>query len=324
MARVLQRIIVPLLLAPLVAVSGCDDGAATESLITVTDVKQANLIMVRLEDSGVPDAVLEEDAGTRSTSYSVRVPANRLADARRVLVKYDLPRSTEGGFDQMLSGSRLIPTESEERARLMHATASELARTFEMWDRIVDARVHLMLPEQDELAAGDSQNDAVSALVVLRYIPTAEEENSTNNTTSEHRTPIEDEDVKDMVAAAITPLWQPVDDSRESEGSPPGGNANGSGPIVVQWARVESVGAGDSQLGEAQRTIAQLQQQLAELRDAEGKDPSAASLLDDRGGSTTRLLLLGTTSAFAILTVVFGYLFVNERRKSSARKADEL
>lgn len=337
---------IPLLLVlALVApwLAGCE-GDTTEALISVPDVKQANLIMVRLEDSGITHAVLRTAVENRAAVFVIRVPPDRLADARRVLVKYDLPRTTEGGFAQLLSGNRLIPTASEERARLMYATAEELARTFEMWDRIVDARVHFTIPERDEFGMSGEIEEPISALVVLRYIPTEEEVAALDNDPTAplgDSRPIPDKEVMAMVRAAVSGLpATPAEQSQAAGGTEdttfaarPGGTGSGGGvaevdnpdqsdaAVIVQWARVTPVpltsGDATNQTQALRAHVKDLEVELEKLKtDASDKDGEPEA-------PTARIFLLATTTSFAMLTVIFGFLFVNERRKRPADSAGD-
>ena len=281
-----------LLLSFTLPLLGCGDESGSTQLITVEDAKQANLILVRLEESGVTGAQLRDESSSRAASFVVSVPADQLAASRRVLVRYDLPRSKAGGFDDMLAGNRLIPTATEERARLMHAAAGELAKTFEMWDRIVDARVHLTVPEKDSLSPRGADQAAPSALVALRFVPG-----------SNASRPIEDEEVRRMVIAAIANLGGTADENE----TPPD-----SSRVIVQWAEVESVGSNDSSgMAEQNRAL------TAELEALRGQLSGGVS---PGPAQHTPRILLGATRLFAILTLIFGALFLIERRKGNGKQ----
>ena len=70
----------------------------------------------------------------------------------------------------MIENAGLIPTRTDERARLMHAISGELSETLQAYDRITHARVHVVLPE-DKARLGHSEDKSArtSATVLIKY-----------------------------------------------------------------------------------------------------------------------------------------------------------
>jgi len=58
----------------------------------------------------------------------------------------------------------MISSPSEERIRFMDALAQDLARTISMIDGVVDARVHVVLPENDPFARNAQPSSAAVAI----------------------------------------------------------------------------------------------------------------------------------------------------------------
>jgi type III secretion protein J len=79
-----------------------------------------------------------------------------------------LPRGRQPGFGDVYKSASLIPTPTEERARYNEALAGEVARTLETFDGVILARVHLVLPEPDPLAADGKPRVAAQAAVLLK------------------------------------------------------------------------------------------------------------------------------------------------------------
>jgi type III secretory pathway lipoprotein EscJ len=149
-----------------VLAGGCTDGLP--ELVRVPDQGAAISILVELSDAGIDGGIVEPVEDRRSTSYVIRIPEARLAAARKLLRTLELPRPESSGFDELLGASSLIPTATEERARLMHALAGEIERTIELIDGVVAARVHLVLPNEERLTApGESKQP--SAVVLVKY-----------------------------------------------------------------------------------------------------------------------------------------------------------
>jgi type III secretion protein J len=188
------------------ALAGCD---SRQELTRVDSEKEANRILVEIEARGVSNAAKEEKSAQRKTAWSIVVPADQLSLARTILVQCDLPRDTHSGFSDLATSGSLIPTKGEERAKLIYATSGELARTFETYDRVVSARVHIVVPEQDSFShEAATKPAATSAMVLIKYTPL------TPTTESRPRpagagfadAPVTAEDVKQMVARSVEGL----------------------------------------------------------------------------------------------------------------------
>ncbi|HEY8747718.1 MAG TPA: hypothetical protein VIM11_07080 [Tepidisphaeraceae bacterium] len=151
------------------ALAGCD---SRQELTRVDSEKEANRILVEIEARGVSNATKEEKTAQRKTAWSITVPPDELSLARAILVQCDLPRDTHSGFSELAASSALIPTKGEERAKLIYATSGELARTFETYDRVISARVHIVVPEQEIFShEAATRPSATSAMVLIKYTP---------------------------------------------------------------------------------------------------------------------------------------------------------
>jgi type III secretory pathway lipoprotein EscJ len=158
-------------LACVIGVTGCGQGK--DSLVSVDSEKEANRVLVALEEHGISGAEKVSTVRQRKTYFEILVPPDRLYEARRLLLQLDIPHESQQGFEGMLKSSGLIPTKTDERARLMHAMAGELSRTLEAIGRVVQARVHVVLPETDPLASASSFKDATAkptAAVLIKYV----------------------------------------------------------------------------------------------------------------------------------------------------------
>ena len=105
--------------------AGCD---SREELTRVDTDKEATRILVELSRSGIAQADKVEKKEQRKTAWGITVPKAELSRAREVLLHADLPRESHGGYRGMIEQGGLIPTKTEERAKLMYAMAEELAQ----------------------------------------------------------------------------------------------------------------------------------------------------------------------------------------------------
>lgn len=179
---------------------GCD---AHEEVIRVPSQREANQVAVALGKDEVIDVRFEQVKDGRSVAYAVLVPRDRLPAAREILDRLGLPRREPAGFDAMLASSGLIPSRSEERARLMHALAGELERTLLTVDRVVDARVHVVIPERDPLASDADPQAAPTATVLIRYLGEGDRQAAQATTDPGADAPIRPEDVKLLVGRTV-------------------------------------------------------------------------------------------------------------------------
>jgi type III secretion protein J len=185
--------------------AGCES-KSSEELVRVDSEKEANRVLVELESRGIKQAQKVEKSEQRKTLWSITVLPADVAAARNILVQCDLPRERHGGFASMAESSSLIPTKNEERAKLMHAFSGELERTFETYDRVVSARVHIVLPVKDPLSRDSTTKPTASAMVLIKYIPRAVEETATTGKQAYADAPVSMEEVQQMVARSVEGL----------------------------------------------------------------------------------------------------------------------
>ena len=68
------------------------------------------------------------------------------------------------GVGEVFKKTGMISSPSEERIRFMDALAQDLAKTISMVDGVVDARVHVVLPENDPFARNALPSSAAVAI----------------------------------------------------------------------------------------------------------------------------------------------------------------
>lgn len=147
----------------LVALAGCDSSVAGS-----LDEDQANEIVVALDGQGISALKHEEDGVSETPVFRVDVSRDDMARALTTLRAAELPRHDERGIEEVFGAGGLVPTATEERARYTSALSGELARSLETMDGILDARVHLALPETRDLPL-DAPPPHPRASVLLKY-----------------------------------------------------------------------------------------------------------------------------------------------------------
>jgi type III secretion protein J len=109
------------------------------------DEKQANEMQTALAGRGIEAQKVAEQG--KKPTWAIEVDDDRAAEAVRVLTELGLPRARPQGFEEVFGKSSLVPTATEERVKYEEALSGELARTLEGMDGVLEARVHLVVPQ---------------------------------------------------------------------------------------------------------------------------------------------------------------------------------
>ena len=147
---------IPVVAAALL-LAGCDKETTLHAGLAE---RQANLIMAALIDAGIGCHKSPGEEGT----WDVTVVESRFADAVNLLEKAGLPRQPHQGIGEVFKKTGMISSPSEERIRFMDALAQDLAKTISSIDGVVDARVHVVLPENDPFARHALPSSAAVAI----------------------------------------------------------------------------------------------------------------------------------------------------------------
>ena len=145
------------LIAAMLLLAGCDKETTLHSGL---EERQANLVMAALLDSGIGCRKAPGEEGT----WNVLVSEGRFAEAVNLLERRGLPRRPRQGIGEVFKKTGMISSPSEERIRFMDALAQDISRTISMIDGVVDARVHVVLPENDPFARNSLPSSAAVAI----------------------------------------------------------------------------------------------------------------------------------------------------------------
>ena len=148
--------VLPLLLAALL-LAGFDKETTLHSGLAE---RQANRVMAALLDAGIGCRKSPGEEGT----WIVSVVESKFADAVNLLEKAGLPRNDHQGIGEVFKKTGMISSPSEERIRFMDALAQDIAKTISCIDGVVDARVHVVLPENDPFARHALPSSAAVAI----------------------------------------------------------------------------------------------------------------------------------------------------------------
>ncbi len=137
--------------------TGCNEEATLHSQL---DERQANLVMAALLDAGIH---CRKTAGEENR-WNVLIYSKDFAASVNLLESRGLPRRDYQGISEVFKKSGMVSSPSEERIRFMDALAQDLSRTIANIDGVVDARVHIVLPENDPFAKNALPSSAAVAI----------------------------------------------------------------------------------------------------------------------------------------------------------------
>ncbi len=146
----------PLLLMAFLLV-GCDKETTLHAGL---DEREANLVMAALLDAGI---ACHKIAGEENT-WNVTIGESDFANASNLLERKGLPHREFKGVSEVFRKTGMVSSPSEERIRFMDALAQDLSRTITAIDGVVDARVHVVLPDNDPFARKKLPSSAAVAI----------------------------------------------------------------------------------------------------------------------------------------------------------------
>lgn len=175
------------------AISLC--GCASREIASGLDEQDAQEITVVLKENGLDAQAVRANGQDRNSAptWSVKLKggSENAVLAWRILEENGLPRQKVKGLAEVFSTTGMIPTASEEKARLLMALSGELSRTLKSIQGVVDARVQIVLPDNSPLLQSD-QRSPTTASVLLKY--------------RGRQVPLSEDEVKKLVARGIEGL----------------------------------------------------------------------------------------------------------------------
>ncbi len=143
----------------------CCLGGCDVDLYTGLTEKQANDMLAILLRHGI-------DAGKSIDSddlLAIRVVESRFADAVEILKSRGYPRADYDSIGDIFKKEGLVSSPMEERFRFVYALSQELADTISRIEGVLDARVHVVLPDSEDNGAIPS-----SAAVFVKHLEGAQ------------------------------------------------------------------------------------------------------------------------------------------------------
>lgn len=148
----------------LVAVALLVSACAEKELYGGLSEKEANEMVAVLQSAGVSASKASKDG----KDWSLRTESGDFPKAVAVLHDQGYPRDRFESLGEVFKKEGFVSSPMEQRARLMYGLSQELSQTISSIDGVVQARVHIAVPEADPLA---DEPKPSSASVFIRYSP---------------------------------------------------------------------------------------------------------------------------------------------------------
>jgi type III secretion protein J len=162
------------------------------------DESSANEVVTALESVGIPVYKIASEGGSEAQTFSINVQSSGdVARALDLMHSRGLPRGRRSGLAEMYGQPSLVPSPTEERARFIEALGNDIERTLETIEGVVSAHVHLVLAENDPLAADPRPRVPAQASVLLK-------------TRAGFTIPVSITDIQKLVAGSVPGLTAPA------------------------------------------------------------------------------------------------------------------
>ena len=147
-----------LLVATALLLAGCD---MTE-LYSQLDEQEGNEMLSLLLQHNISS----RKRPAKDNMVSLEVNSHKIPEAMELLRKNGYPKDKFSTFKELFNTDKLIATPYEDRTRYAYGLSQELADTLSRVDGVMTARVHLVLPAED-----DKEAEVASAAVFIKHNP---------------------------------------------------------------------------------------------------------------------------------------------------------
>ena len=142
-------------------------GCKVELYSGLTEKEGNEMLAILLDSNIVSEKLIDKDK-----MVTLMVDNNDVSRSIKLLRSYGYPKEKYSSIGDIFPKDGLISSPTEERARYTYSMSQELSSTISMIDGVISARVHVVLPQEQESLT--DVNYPSSASVFIKYTPELE------------------------------------------------------------------------------------------------------------------------------------------------------
>ncbi|MES2663928.1 MAG: type III secretion inner membrane ring lipoprotein SctJ [Pseudomonadota bacterium] len=157
MSSISHKLVTAFTLSCLLFLTGCKT-----NLYAGLEERQANEMVAILLENGIEVDKIVEKKGL----VALQVDSSKMQRAIQLLNQLGYPKDDYANMGDVFQKSGLISSPLEERARYIYAISQELGDTLSRLDGVLDAKVHVVMPE---MSSSGEELTPSSAAVFIRH-----------------------------------------------------------------------------------------------------------------------------------------------------------
>lgn len=146
-------------------------GCLRQELVTGLEERESQEIIVLLQEHGLDGVreIVPQERAAPTWTVSVRGGEGNRVLAWKLLQENGLPREKVQGLGDVFAEQGMIPTSTQEKAKILVGLSGEMSRTLRSVKGVVDARVHVVLPEDNPLVDEEDRAKPSAAVLIKHH-----------------------------------------------------------------------------------------------------------------------------------------------------------
>jgi len=142
-------------------------GCAWNPIVHDLTERDANEIMVVLDSKGIKSRKVVAEG--RVVTWMIEVPESSATAARRILVDAELPKPKSLRLADVFKESGMIPTASEEKAKMLMGIQGEVEQKLKLIPGVLDVHCQVVIPDKEAIRDVNTTKPEPMASVVIVY-----------------------------------------------------------------------------------------------------------------------------------------------------------
>lgn len=129
--------------------------------------EQANEVILLFSKENITASKMKHAEG-REVTWTIEINKADAPKAIELLRKHNIPPRKEKGLADVYSQTGMIPTSTEEKAKFLMALSGEISQTLKRIYGVIEARVHIVMPEEKILKTpGEKQAEPTASILLI-------------------------------------------------------------------------------------------------------------------------------------------------------------